>query len=67
MQSPVNEGNFTIQVNFASSLTEEYVFDLYGYSNSIQVLNIDKSFDTSRLLRGTSSPSAVEIIQNSSK
>jgi hypothetical protein len=67
MPSPVNEGNFTIQVNFATSLSEEYVFDLYGYSNSIQVLNIDKSFDTSRLLRGTSSPSAVEIIQNSSK
>ena len=67
MQSPVNEGNFTIEVNFATSLTEEYIFDLCGSSNSIQVLNIDKSFDTSRLLRGTSIPTAVEIIQNSSK
>ena len=66
MQSPVNEGNFTIEVNFATQLTEEYVFDICGSSNAIQVLNIDKSFDTSRLLRGTSGPTAVELIQNNS-
>ena len=64
MQSPVNEGNFSIEVTFASSLSDEYVFDVCGSSNAIQVLNIDKSFDTSRLLRGTSSPTAVGLIQN---
>ena len=66
MQSPVNEGNFSIEVTFASSLSHEYVLDVCGSSNAIQVLNIDKSFDTSRLLRGTSSPTAVELIQNNS-
>ena len=67
MQSPVSEGNFTIEVNFGSQLDEEYIFDLCGSSNAIQTLNIDKSFETSRLLRGTSSPTAVEIIQSASR
>ena len=67
MQSPVSEGNFTIEVNFGAQLTEEYIFDLCGSSNAIQTLNIDKSFETSRLLRGTSSPTAVEIIQSASR
>ena len=67
MQSPVSEGNFTIEVNFGSQLDGEYIFDLCGSSNAIQTLNIDKSFETSRLLRGTSSPTAVEIIQSASR
>ena len=67
MQSPVSEGNFTIEVNFGSQLDGEYIFDLCGSSNAIQTLNIDKSFETSRLLRGTSSPTAVEIIQSGSR
>ena len=67
IQSPVNEGNFTIEVNFGNPLAEEYIFDLCGSSNAIQTLNIDKSFETSRLLRGTSSPTAVEIIQSASR
>ena len=64
IQSPVNEGSFTIRVTFATALSSEYVFDLYGVSNSVQVLNIDKSFEARRLLKGTSNPNALDTIQN---
>lgn len=64
MQSPVNEGNLTVEVTFSTQLTEEYIFHLLGLSNAVQILNIDKSFDTSRLIRGTAAPDALEMIKN---